>query len=352
MADFGNRWRGERDYDQPDQDRDDRRRYASGWGREDYRAHGRPLPGRHSGERWGREDYGRNIESAGRDQDYETTRGDRGRSGSGYEGYGYGRAGYDDRRDDWRRRDDEYGRRNYGRGYGGGYGYGGSGYEGAQDRDYDYPDYRGRERERGGYGYGGVGREGYSGGSYGQEDYGYGGDGGRRVRGYRSGGREDRGWWDRASDEVASWFGDDDAERRRRMDETRQGPHRGRGPRGYTRSDDRIHEDLCDRLSYDPFIDASDVEVTVSGGEVTLNGTVDDRWVKRHAEDIAEEVYGVTHVQNNLRVRQGTGTGVGTGGAGAAVNTAMGATSGATTSGTGSTTNTADNTRQRQKTES
>ena len=35
------------------------------------------------------------------------------------------------------------------------------------------------------------------------------------------GGRDDRGFWDRASDEVASWFGDDDAERRRRQDHVR-----------------------------------------------------------------------------------------------------------------------------------
>jgi hypothetical protein len=31
-------------------------------------------------------------------------------------------------------------------------------------------------------------------------------------------GRDERGFWDRASDEIASWFGDDDAERRRRQD--------------------------------------------------------------------------------------------------------------------------------------
>jgi CBS domain-containing protein len=36
--------------------------------------------------------------------------------------------------------------------------------------------------------------------------------------GYGNGG-SDRGWWDRASDEVSSWFGDDQAERRREMDE-------------------------------------------------------------------------------------------------------------------------------------
>jgi hypothetical protein len=34
-------------------------------------------------------------------------------------------------------------------------------------------------------------------------------------------GRDERGFWDRASDEVASWFGDDEAERRRRQDTRR-----------------------------------------------------------------------------------------------------------------------------------
>jgi osmotically-inducible protein OsmY len=49
-------------------------------------------------------------------------------------------------------------------------------------------------------------------------------------------------------------------------------------------------------------IDASNIEVSVSRGEVTLNGTVTERFAKRHAEDLAESVSGVKHVQNNLRV--------------------------------------------------
>ena len=50
----------------------------------------------------------------------------------------------------------------------------------------------------------------------------------RSDRGWRGqdnrdrGGRDERGFWDRASDEVASWFGDDDAERRRRHDQARE----------------------------------------------------------------------------------------------------------------------------------
>ena len=55
-------------------------------------------------------------------------------------------------------------------------------------------------------------------------------------------------------------------------------------------------------------VDASDIEVAVSGREVTLSGTVRSREEKRRAEDIAEAVSGVTHVQNNLRVQQQTGS--------------------------------------------
>jgi hypothetical protein len=114
----------------------------------------------------------------------------------------------------------------------------------------------------------------------------------------RGRGNEERSFWDRASDEVSSWFGDDDAERRRRQDQ-----HRGRGPRNYTRSGDRIREDVSDRLTDDWRVDATEIEVTVSGTEVTLTGTVTSREQRRRAEDIAESVSGVTHVQNNLRVK-------------------------------------------------
>lgn len=72
--------------------------------------------------------------------------------------------------------------------------------------------------------------------------------------------------------------------------------------RGYQRSDDRIREEVCDRLNDHPAIDTSDLEIAVSDGEVTLTGTVDDRWEKRMAEDLAEQVPGVRDVQNHLRI--------------------------------------------------
>jgi osmotically-inducible protein OsmY len=184
---------------------------------------------------------------------------------------------------------------------------------------------------RGGSSQGGFSGNDYARGYYGadqgyrQDDRRGSGDWGQRERG-------ERGFWDRASDEVSSWFGDDDAERRRRMDEQRGGVHRGRGPKGYTRSDERIREDVNDRLSDDPFVDASEIEVSVSSCEVTLSGTVDSREAKRRAEDIAEQVSGVRHVQNNLRVQQQSS---GTAASAAATAGSVGAGSSTRTTGTG-----------------
>jgi osmotically-inducible protein OsmY len=156
-------------------------------------------------------------------------------------------------------------------GYGGFGGYSGSGL------------YEGTGAYRAGYGTGYAGSGGYG------SSRGYGGRGDDRNR---------RDWFDRAGDEVMSWFGDEDAARRRRMD------HSGRGPQNYTRSDDRIREDVNDNLTEDWGVDASNVTVTVSNGEVTLDGTVATRLQKRRAEDCAEDVSGVKNVQNNLRVQE------------------------------------------------
>ncbi|HEX6334830.1 MAG TPA: BON domain-containing protein [Flavisolibacter sp.] len=113
--------------------------------------------------------------------------------------------------------------------------------------------------------------------------------------------RGERDWWDRTTDEVASWFGDDEAERRRRMDRA-MGPNRGKGPKGYQRSDDRIREDVSDRFYYDDYLDASEVSIRVEGGEVVLEGTVDSKEAKRRAEDIAEDIPGVKNVENHIKV--------------------------------------------------
>jgi hypothetical protein len=83
-----------------------------------------------------------------------------------------------------------------------------------------------------------------------------------------------------------------------------QGTYSGKGPKGYARSDSRIREDVCDRLTDDPQIDASEIDVKVSNCEVTLAGTVDSREAKHRAEDCAESIPGVRNVQNNLRVQE------------------------------------------------
>lgn len=87
-----------------------------------------------------------------------------------------------------------------------------------------------------------------------------------------------------------------------RSSQTARGPHRGRGPRGYRRSDDRIKEDVCQCLTDDPHIDASNIEVTVNDSEVLLSGSVTSRMQKRHAEDLIEGLPGVRDVINGLRV--------------------------------------------------
>lgn len=81
--------------------------------------------------------------------------------------------------------------------------------------------------------------------------------------------------------------------------------HRGLGPQGYTRSDQRISEDVHDRLTDDDHIDASGITVAVQDGEVTLSGMIADRRAKHHAEAIIEHIGGVKHVQNNLRFDAG-----------------------------------------------
>ena len=150
-----------------------------------------------------------------------------------------------------------------------------------------------------------FGGEDYSRGSYGSGSY--------RETGYRSGGgynrfgndrdrdgNRDRGFMAKAGDEIASWFGDEDAERRRNRDQRED--HRGRGPSNYKRSNERLLEDACERLTHDRNVNASNINVTADNNEITLDGTVDSRNAKRRAEDIMHDISGVTHVQNNLRV--------------------------------------------------
>ena len=146
-------------------------------------------------------------------------------------------------------------------------------------------------------GYSGLGQEPDRGRAYqGSGDRGYGTPGSNREPRRDEGGR---GFFDRAADTVASWFGG--AEEGRQAGPHLHG-HRGKGPKGYRRSDQRISDDVHDALTDDPFLDASEINVTVTTGEVTLAGVVADREAKHRAERMVERVSGVDHVQNNLRI--------------------------------------------------
>lgn len=175
------------------------------------------------------------------------------------------------------------------------------GYEGSRG-NYDF--------SRGGMDYSSYGR-GMSDWGRGMGDYGSGqGSYGRGSsdygRDYSTGAGMGHADWNR--------FGNDDMNQnwgRRSMDQQGQQSHwneqRNRWPKSYKRSDERIKDDIHEELIRHGRIDASDVEVQVKDGEVTLTGQVSSRHDKRIAEELAEKVLGVHDVQNQLRLRQQQG---------------------------------------------
>ncbi len=135
----------------------------------------------------------------------------------------------------------------------------------------------------------------------GGRDYGYGGYG--QSSGFRSGaeyggfGRgTDFGSFNLGADLVyGSYWG--------RNESSRLKDHAGRGPKGYKRSNERIHDEICEILERHPLVDATDIEVEVKDGLVTLKGSVNDRNQKRFAERALDRVRGVDDVRNEIVVR-------------------------------------------------
>jgi osmotically-inducible protein OsmY len=78
----------------------------------------------------------------------------------------------------------------------------------------------------------------------------------------------------------------------------------GKGPKGYRRSDESIKEDVCKRLFQSHDIDASDLEVDVNEGTVSLTGTVPFKDMKHYAEFLSMGVSGVQFIANKLEVRK------------------------------------------------
>lgn len=96
--------------------------------------------------------------------------------------------------------------------------------------------------------------------------------------------------------------GSEALQRRYQNESSMRGQFTGKGPKGYTRSDERIKEEVCEALSRHGEIDASDIEVEVQDGEVLLKGTVQERRIKRLVEDCVEDLSGVKEVHNQIRV--------------------------------------------------
>ena len=265
----------------PDYDRD---RYGRRWEEESDR-YGRSPGGR------GRDDRGF-FDRAGDEEAERRRRMDEreGYTGGSYPGE-FGRS---------------YGRESYGReGYGGGGWSSRTGYGSSTEpyRGYGgYPGYSGRESYRGGWG-----REQTHGAErFGGETAGWGREGslGREGSSNRESGYGSESSFGREGYGGGSFRSGYGSNYSQRYGTQTRGRFAGRGPASYQRSDDRIREDINDRLTDHPDLDATNIEVTVRQAEVTLSGSVDDRYAKRLAEDIAESVTGVKDVQNHIRVAQ------------------------------------------------
>lgn len=198
-----------------------------------------------------------------------------------------------------------------GGGYGGMPGYGGRGGSEGFDGEGVMGGRYGSERGQSGGGYGSIGErmDGQRGRSIGGQGMGRGGSRFGSGSSGMAGGALSGAMSDRGGYRSQGRYTDDDESGMRAgygmgSGEDRGGLARGKGPKGYTRSDERIKEEVCDCLTDDPHLDAGEIEVQVKSGEVTLSGTVSDRPSKRHAEDLIEHLSGVKHVQNNLRVKE------------------------------------------------
>ncbi|MGA0599494.1 BON domain-containing protein [Caulobacter sp. KR2-114] len=112
---------------------------------------------------------------------------------------------------------------------------------------------------------------------------------------------EPRSWWARTSDEVAAWFGNPDALRRRQRDEA-VGDHSGKGPAATIDEDERIVAEVSRQLTNDRMLDASRVAVACKDRAVMLTGEVTTSADSARAESIAAACGGVDSVENRLTI--------------------------------------------------
>jgi hypothetical protein len=139
---------------------------------------------------------------------------------------------------------------------------------------------------------------------WGRDDYGR----GRDLRTPQSGSMLGQTFGTQNDERWPSGIIDDDRSRYRASQGiqqlgTRRDPTRPRTPKGYRRPDTTLLDEVCLVLGHDVDVDASEIEVEVLNGEVTLKGSVETRDQKRWAESLAEGIRGVVDVHNQLRVR-------------------------------------------------
>ncbi len=217
----------------------------------------------------------------------------------GQGGMGYGNQGFGGYGPGWSGGaygpDDGRGGMGYGTAYGGGYGPGmrmqGQGMPVPAMYRQGFPGYGYQGYGSYGGGMGGMGGMGYGQGMYGGGMYGQGMYGG----GMPSQSMSSLGGWNTPDTWIVAeyWL--------------IPGPFTGAGPQGYQRSDERIREDVHERLTRHGYLDARNIQAQVNNGEVTLMGTVDNHQAKRMAADMAESVFGVKDVHNNLQIQQPIG---------------------------------------------
>jgi hypothetical protein len=81
------------------------------------------------------------------------------------------------------------------------------------------------------------------------------------------------------------------------------GNHKGKGPKGYRRTDDLIKEDICEALYRNTGVDASEIEIFVKDGVVKITGFVTSPEQKMMAESAIENLTGIDEIFNDLSVR-------------------------------------------------
>jgi osmotically-inducible protein OsmY len=245
----------------------------------------------------GNDDFDRESSRTGRDWNSSRTNWNEGRYGlaNDYNAIGSGNYSGDRSETGYGNRSSNFGNTGYDGGFGGSRN---SGYTGSSSR--------GSSSNYGNstYGNSNYGSPNASGTNYGNSSY-TGSDSGNSSYGQTYGGVDSGSTYDsKYRSGFASSFG-------RTGDQTNDrwnrefSSHFGKGPKGYKRSDERIREEASDALTDDHYVDASEIEVRVEAGIVTLSGVVEDRRMKRAAEDCVERVRGVVDVKNELKVKSG-----------------------------------------------